>query len=74
MVGEIFGNCERWDGGHVFLTHDAHGVVAEVIGVVDGFHPGFGGITRAGFTSGVNSDALAGAGGFFDGGAELGFG
>ena len=74
VVGEIFGNCERWDGGNVFLTHDAHGVIAEVIGVVDGFDPGFGGITRAGFASGVNGDALADAGGFFDGGAELGFG
>lgn len=71
MIGKIFGDGESWNREDLFFTHEAHGFVAEVVGVVDGNYAGFGGVERAGLTGGVNRDVLAGAGGFFDSGAEF---
>ena len=74
MVGKVFGDCESGDGEDLFFVHEAHGFVAEVIGVIHGFDAGFSGVERARFTGVMNRDALAGAGGFFNGSAEFGFG
>ena len=64
MIGKVFGDGERRDGEDLFFAHDAHGLVAELVGVVDGYDAGARGVERAGFAGGVDGDALAGARGF----------
>ena len=66
MLGEIFGDGESGDGEDLFFAHQAHGFFAELIGVVDGFDAGAGGVTGAGFTGGVDGDFFANAGGFMN--------
>ena len=71
MVGEVFGDRERGNGEDFFFAHQAHGLVAELIGVIDGFDSGAGGVERAGFSGSVDRDPIAGARGFVDRGGEL---
>ena len=72
VIGEIFEDGEGGDGEDLLLFHQAHGLVAELVGVIDGGHAGLRGVERAGFSGGMNGDALADARGFFDGGVQLG--
>ncbi len=55
----------------VFRAHQAHGFVAELVGMIDGSDAGLGGEERAGFAHGVDADASAYARGFFHSGGEL---
>ena len=66
MVGEIFCDGECGDSKDLFFAHDAHGFVTELIGVVDGFDSGAGGVECAWFARGVDRYAVAGAGAFAD--------
>jgi len=74
VIGKIFGDGEGGDGVDLFLLHEAHGFVAELIGVIDGDDAGLDSVKSAGFTGGVNSDVFAKASGFLNGGGEFGFG
>ena len=74
MIGEIFEDGESGHGEDLLLAHDAHGFVAELVGVVDGGDAGACGIERAGLSGGVDRDALADARGFVDAAVEFGFG
>ena len=81
FVGSGFGECERGpqntrdgksgDGEDLFFAHDAHGLVAELKGVVDGFDAGASGVKRSGFAGGVDRHAISGARGLVDGGSEF---
>ena len=64
VVGEVFGNGKGGDGEDLFLAHDAHGLVAQLIGMVDGCHAGASGVECSGFAGGMDGDAIAGARGF----------
>ena len=74
MLGEILGDGEGGDSENLFFLHEAHGFVAELIGVIDGSNAGLRGVECAGFASSVDSDAAARARGFLNGGRELRFG
>ena len=74
MLGEIFGDDEGGNGENLFFLHEAHGFVAELIGVVDGSNAGLRGVKCAGFSGGVDGNAASGARGFLNGGSELRFG
>ncbi len=54
-----------------FLLHQAHGLVAELVGVIDGRDAGLRGVERAGLAGGMHGDAVADARGFFHRGFEL---
>ena len=73
VVGEIFRNRESWDGEDLFFAHQAHGFVAELVGVINGDDACTDSVESAGFTGSVGRNVFAGTGGFFDGGAEFGF-
>src|SRR5260370_21496483 len=73
MVGKEVLDGERGHGGDLLVAHQAHGFVAELIGVIDGGHASANGIKRAGLARGVDRNALADASSFTDGGAEFGF-
>src|SRR6185437_4012135 len=64
---------EGGDSEDLFFAHEAHGFFAELVGVIDGNDACAGGKESARFTGGMNRYPLAGAGGFFDGSAKLGF-
>ncbi len=74
VVGEIFEDGESGHGEDLFFAHQAHGFVAELKSVVDGFDAGARGVERAGLAHGVYCDAIAGARGFAHGGGEFFFG
>ena len=71
---EIFGDGEGGDGEDLFFAHDAHGFVAELVGVVDGLDTGAGGVERSGLAGGMHGDAVARAGGLADCGGQFFFG
>ena len=73
MIGKIFGNGKSGDSEDLFFAHDAHGLVAQLIGVVDGCHPSASGVQCSGFAGGMDGDAVPGARGLADGGAEFVF-
>ena len=54
-----------------FLFHEAHGLVAELIGVIDRDNAGLRRIECSGLSGGVNRDMFAEARRFFDRGFEL---
>ena len=74
MIREVFEDGERGDGENLLLVHQAHGLVAELVGVIDGDDAGARGIQRAWFAGGVNGDVLAHARGFRHCGGQLRFG
>jgi hypothetical protein len=63
-----------WARRRLFFTHDPHGLVAELVGVVNGNDTGLRCIECAGFASGMDRNALAGTRGFIDSGFEFGLG
>ena len=74
MFREIFGDGESGDGEDLLFAHDAHGFVAELESVVNGLDARARGVESAGFSGGVNGDAVAGACGFADCDGEFFFG
>ena len=58
----------------MLFAHEAHGFVAELKSVVDGFDAGARGVERSRFARGVDCDTIAGARGFADCGGEFFFG
>ena len=71
MIGEVFEDGEGGDGENLFLPHQPHGLVAQLIGVIDGNDTRLRGIERSRLSRGVNGDVLAESRGFFDGGFQL---
>ncbi len=74
MLGEVLDDGERRNGEDLLLAHEAHGLVGELEGVIDGDDAGARGVERARFAGGVNCHVLAHARGFLDRGGQLGFG
>ena len=74
MIGEIVENGESGHGENLFFAHQAHGFVAELNGVINGFDASAGGVQSARLARRVDGDAVAGARGFTDGGGEFFFG
>jgi hypothetical protein len=74
VLGEVFEDGEGGHGEDLFLAHQPHGLVAELVGVIDGSHSGARGVERARLSGGVHGHALAHARGLFHGGAQFGFG
>ncbi len=74
MIGEVFGNGESRHGEDLFLAHQPHGLVAQLIGVIDGDHAGPRGIERARLAGGMHRNPLADARRLLNRGAKLGFG
>ena len=62
MLGKVFEDSESRHGEDLFFAHEPHGLVAELIGVIDGGHASLRRIERARFARGVDGNALAGAG------------
>ena len=73
VIGKVLGNRERRHGEDLFFTHQPHGLVAELVGMIDGNNAGPCGIQRARLPGGMDSDALAGARSLLYGSAEFGF-
>ena len=73
VIRKIFGNGKCGNGEDLFFAHDAHGLIAYLISVVDGCHAGTSGVQCSGFAGGMDGDAIAGARGFTDGGGEFVF-
>src|SRR5580704_18666799 len=73
MFREVFEDGKSGHGENLFVAHETHSLVAELVGVVDGDYARARRIERAGFASGVNRDSLAAAGGFFNGGFQFSF-
>ena len=71
MLGEVLEDGEGGHGGDVLFAHQAHGLVAELGGVVDGGNAGLRGVERARLAHGVDADRRAQAVGLFDRGGQL---
>ena len=71
VLREVVEDGEGGDGGDLFFAHEAHGLVAELRGVVDGGDAGLRGVERAGLAHGVDADGDAEAMSFSNGGGEL---
>ena len=68
---------EDGEGGYgvdFLLAHKAHGLVAQLEGVIDRSYSRLGGVQGSGLAGAVDADAGSLAGGFSDGGFELGLG
>ena len=74
LSSEIFGNGESGHSENLFLLHEAHGFVAELIGVIDRDDACLRGVKSARFAGSVDSDVFAGASSFGNGGGKFGFG
>ena len=73
MIGKIFRDGECRNRKDLFLAHDSHGFIAELVGVINRGDAGTRGIKCAGLAGGVDGHSLAGSGSLFDGCAELRF-
>ncbi len=71
VIGEVLGNGEGGHSEDAALFHQTHGFIAQLKGVIDGSDAGASRVEGPRFSGGVYGDALAGTGGFFDGGIEL---
>ncbi len=71
VIREIFGYGESRDGEDLFFAHDAHGFVAQLIGMVDGFDASAGCVESSRLTGGVDCNAIACARGLAHGGNEF---
>ena len=71
MVGEIFGDRKGGNGEDLLLLHEAHGFVAQLVGMIDGDDAGLHGVEGARLTGGMDGDVLANTSGFLNGGGEL---
>ena len=71
MGGEVFLDGKGRDGVDLALAHQAHGLVAELIGMVDGGYSGLGGVQSAGLTFTMHANACLQAFRFRDGLGQL---
>src|SRR5579872_1016943 len=74
MLKEILGNCKSWDREDCLLPHQAHRLVTQLIGVVDGGHTGLGGVECAGLSGGMDRNSSTGSGSLVHCCCELGLG
>ena len=74
VIGEVFADGEGGHGEDPFLFHEAHGFIAELIGVINGEDTRLGGVESTGFSGGVDGDVFPSAGGFLDGRGKFGLG
>ena len=74
MGGEVLGDGKGGHGVNLLLAHDAHGLGAELVGVIDGGDTGLGRVESSGLAGAMDAHALAHARRFLDGGFELGLG
>ena len=59
MGGEILEDRKRRNGENLLLAHQAHGFVAELIGMIDGSDTGARGVSGARLAGGVHGHVLA---------------
>ena len=74
MIGEIFEDGEGGHGENLLFAHQAHGLIAQLIGMVDRCDSRLRRIQRAWFAGGMHRDALARARGFLHRGRQFRFG
>src|ERR1035441_8298573 len=74
MVGEVLGDGEGGHGVDLLFAHDAHGLRAELVGVIDGGDTGQDRVKSSGFAGAMNAHTLAHTRRFLDGGLKLGLG
>src|SRR5208282_3739278 len=68
------GNGEGGHGVDLLFAHDAHGLRAELVGVIDGDDTGLDRVESSGLAGAMDAHALAHARRLLDGGFELGLG
>src|ERR1700683_3483516 len=66
MFREIFENGKSWNSEYLLFPHDPHGLVAQLVGMVDRNDPSLRRIKRARFAGRMNGDVLTRARGFVD--------
>src|SRR5579872_1166025 len=73
MFREVFEDSKSWHGEDLLFAHEPHGLVAKLVGVIDGGHASLRRIERPRFSGSVNRNPFTGAGRFVDSGSEFGF-